>query len=383
MARSCRHDRVGTAVRARRVAVLGSTGSIGTQALDIIDGSEYLELHSILCRSSVKKLLEQRSAMSPALAAAIEPCEDCPGDILTGRGSLRKSIEGADIVLNAIVGSAGLEASLLCMEMGLMLALANKESLVVGGELMREHVGAGMVIPVDSEHSTIFRCLGSEAGGVLGITLTASGGSARDIPLKELHDAPAERILEHPNWDMGARITVDSATMVNKAFEVIEAGWLFGDIPIGVVVHPQSIVHSLVRLSDGSWKALLGEPDMRVPIQYALAYPDLPVLPIGYDRPAEWADLQFKELDGSRYPAYGLVLQAGRDGGTYPAAANAADEVAVEAFLQGRIRFGDIAAVLEEVLAHHSSVSVERVEDVMDADRTARVRAERVVRRLC
>lgn len=367
----------------RRVAVLGSTGSIGTRALEIIDSSERLRLHSILCGSRTELLSRQRELYSPEVAAAVNPGRECPAWMASGPGALREAVEGADIVLNAIVGSAGLEASLLCLELGVTLALANKESLVVGGELLEDFVRAGKVIPVDSEHSTIFRCLLGEDRPVLGITLTASGGSARDLSLSQLREAPASRILDHPTWDMGARITVDSATMVNKAFEVMEARWLFGNLPVDVVVHPQSIVHSLVKLRDGSWKALLGEPDMGVPIQYALLHPDGELRRLSYDGPPDWGTLEFHAIDHGRYPAFRSVIEAGKAGGTMPAAANAADEVAVEAFLRGRMNFGRIPAVIEEVLNGHARRTVSDFRSVMEADASARAMAERVVDGLC
>ncbi|MCK4807802.1 MAG: 1-deoxy-D-xylulose-5-phosphate reductoisomerase, partial [Candidatus Aegiribacteria sp.] len=215
------------------------------------------------------------------------------------------------------------------------------------------------------------------------ITLTASGGSARDIPIDKLQTASADEILNHPTWDMGTRITVDSATMVNKAFEVIEAQWLFGGIKIDVVVHPQSIVHSFVRLEDGSWKALLGKPDMKIPIQYALQYPGRELELISDDSPLDWGTLEFLGLDRRRYPAFDIVVRAGNDGKTWPAAANAADEVAVAAFLARKISFGDIAAVIEEVLAGHEASEISDYETVMEADRESRIEAERIVRRLC
>lgn len=367
----------------RRVAVLGSTGSIGTRALEIIDSSEQLQLHSILCGSSIRQLSRQRETYSPDVAAAVNPAGECPPWMAAGPGALRKAVEGADMVLNAIVGSAGLEASLLCRELDVTLALANKESLVVGGELLEDFVRGGKVIPVDSEHSTIFRCLLGEDRPVLGLTLTASGGSARDLPLSRLREAPASRILDHPTWDMGARITVDSATMVNKAFEVMEARWLFGNLPVDVVVHPQSIVHSLVRLRDGSWKALLGDPDMRVPIQYALLYPDGELKRLSHDGPPDWGTLEFRKVDPRRYPAFHSVMEAGKAGGTMPAAANAADEVAVEAFLQGRIGFGRIPEVIEDVLSGHDQRPVRDFQDIMEADTGARAMAGRMVDRLC
>lgn len=367
----------------RKVAVLGSTGSIGTRALEIIQESPELELHSLLCNRNLDLLLKQKEQYYPSVTAIASPPGECPDGVITGEGILQRVIEGADTVLNAIVGSAGLRASLICRDRRITLALANKESLVVGGELLRDHLNAGCIIPVDSEHSTIFRCLHGEHRPVRSITLTASGGSARDIPLEKLQTAGADDILNHPTWDMGARITVDSATMVNKAFEVIEARWLFGGIPIDVVVHPQSIVHSFVRLEDGSWKALLGRPDMKVPIQYALQYPDRELELISDDNPLDWGALEFSELDGRRYPAFNIVLQAGQDGKTWPAAANAADEVAVAAFLARRISFGDITTVIEDVLAGHKASEITDLETVLEADMESRIEAEKIVRKLC
>lgn len=367
----------------RRVAVLGSTGSIGTQALEIIDSSRELELHSILCYSNLDLLRKQRERYSPAVCASVMDVSGSPSWLSSGPSALGDSIHGADIVLNAIVGSAGLSASLLCMDSGILLALANKESLVVGGELLESFLRSGMVIPVDSEHSTIFRCLRGETVPVTGITLTASGGSVRDMSEKELMQAPVSSILSHPTWDMGRRITVDSATMVNKGFEVIEARWLFDISPVDVVIHPGSLVHSLVRLGDGSWKALMGLPDMRIPIQYALCYPDHCIKPLAADGPLDWGSIEFLPVDHSRYPAFDLVVQAGEAGGTMPAAVNAADEVAVEAFLAGRIRFGEIARVIARVMDAHETAAVSSLDDVMHADERARTHAGEVVKSLC
>ncbi len=367
----------------RKVAVLGSTGSIGTQALEIIHANPELELHSILCNSNLDLLLKQREQYSPSVTAIAQPGGECPDGVITGQGILYKAIEGADMVLNAIVGSAGLQASLICRDMSITLALANKESLVVGGSLLSDYISAGRVIPVDSEHSTIFRCLHREPRPARSITLTASGGSARDIPIEKLQTAGVDDILNHPTWNMGARITVDSATMVNKAFEVIEARWLFDGLQIDVVLHPQSIVHSFVRLEDGSWKALLGKPDMKIPIQYALAYPGRGLELISDDSPLDWGTLEFTELDRLRYPAFDIVARAGKDGKTWPAAANAADEVAVAAFLASRISFGDIATVIEEVLTGHEALEIVDFQTVMEADRDSRIQAERIVIRLC
>ena len=367
----------------RKVAVLGSTGSVGRQALEIINARPDLQLHSILCMRNSSLLRQQKEKFLPSMSAIVSPEGDIPHDIIKGTEVLDQVIEGADIVLNAIVGSAGLKASILCQELDIPIALANKESLVIGGKLLKDHLKAGKVIPVDSEHSTIARCLQSERRPVRGITLTASGGSTLLMPIDEIRTAGPEQILKHPTWEMGSRITVDSATMVNKAYEVIEAGWLFENIPVNVVIHPQSIVHSFIRLEDGSWKALLGQPDMKVPIQFALQWPDGELDLIAGDRPFNWGTLTFREMDETRYPAFSTVVQTGIDGETFPAVANAADEIAVQAFLDGRILFGNIAEIIDEVLSLHRSFSIGSLEDILEADRNARAVASGIVSKLC
>jgi 1-deoxy-D-xylulose-5-phosphate reductoisomerase len=365
------------------VAVLGSTGSIGVQALEVIDRSPELELYSVLCRSRGDLLNRQIDRYRPSAAFVTYPPEGYTGSALTGPDSLERAVEGADIVLNGIVGSDGLRASLLAVEKDKPLALANKESLVVGGELLRDFISRGRLVPVDSEHSTVFRCLAGEERPVSRILLTASGGSLRNLPLDEVASATPAEVLAHPTWEMGPRITVDSASMVNKAFEVLEAGWLFPGIPAGVVLHTSSIVHSLVRLADGSWKALLGTPDMRIPVQFALLWPSGHLERISDDSPLDWPELTFAPLDNERYPAFGLVLRAGEEGGTAPAVANAADEVAVEAFLDEKILFGDIPGIIEEVLSTHDSRPLCSIEDVTDADSWARRTAARIVEEKC
>jgi 1-deoxy-D-xylulose-5-phosphate reductoisomerase len=357
----------------KRVAVLGSTGSIGVQALDVIRGSDRLTVHSLLCRSNVGLIASQSEEFDSALACVTDPPpgSDTRG-MVTGAGALEAAVDGADMVLNAIVGSQGLRASLMAMDRDIPLALANKESLVVGGELLRDFLAAGSVVPVDSEHSTVYRCLMGEESPAGRIVLTASGGPLRTIPLDGIENASPADVLAHPTWEMGSRITVDSATMANKGFEVIEAGWLFPGIPVSVLVHPQSVVHSLVRLGDGSWKALLGSPDMRVPIQFALLHPDGGTSRISDDSPLDWGELTFEPLDGRRYPAFTAVMAAGQDGGTAPAVANAADEVAVQAFLEERIQFGGIARVIESVLSAHRRSEVTCLDDVLRADEWAR-----------
>jgi len=365
----------------KRVAVLGSTGSIGRQALEVIAANPgRLSVHSLLCSRSLDTLEAQHGAFPDSIACALS-AESPPSWCTAGEDALEAALDGCDVVLNAITGFAGLRASLEAVRRGLPVALANKESLVTAGCLLRDHVAAGLVMPVDSEHSTIARCLcGARPREIV---LTASGGALRDWPAAGIDGAGPDDVSAHPTWDMGPRITVDSATLVNKAFEVIEARWLFPGVPVSAVLHPQSIVHSLVRLGDGSWRALLGSPDMRVPIQHALLGDcDEPGLVAG-DAPRDWPALTFAPLDLSRWPAFELVTGAGEEGGTMPAAANAADEVAVEAFLRGRLRFGDIHRVIADVLESTVRREVYSYGDVLEGDAAAREAAGRVVRGLC
>lgn len=371
-----------------RIAILGSTGSIGRQALEVLEGDAAREAglvaHSLVCAGNTPLLREQIDRFEPSVAGVVSmeaPRLDAPsswrGSLIRGGDALRAACEEADLVLNAIVGFAGLEASLICEELGKPLALANKESLVIGGALLGGLLGEGLVVPVDSEHSTIYRCLLGETCPPLGLYLTASGGSVRDMPPERIEQATPEEVLRHPNWRMGPRITVDSSTMVNKAFEVMEAGWLF-DMPferIGVLVHPQSLIHSLVRLGDGSLKALLGRPDMRVPIAWALGWRDSSTgdraLYHADDDPLRWGSMELLPLDHDRYPAFDVVLSAGRAGGTAPAAANAADEVAVAAFLEGRIPFGAVASLIESVMERHEKLPAS-LESIRAADARSR-----------
>ena len=293
----------------------------------------------------------------------------------------------ADLVVNALVGAAGLGPTVASLRAGKTLALANKESLVMAGAAVASIVstGQGRIVPIDSEHSSIFRCLrGTASDEVAGLLLTASGGPLRDLPVEAMAAASVEQVLSHPTWDMGEKVTVDSATLANKAMEVIEARWLF-DIPyerIDVVIHRESIVHSLVRLADGSLLAHLGTPDMRVPIQYALFYPDAPRTPYGECRLEEIGALRFAPVDRGRYPCFELILSAGRVGGTAPAIAATADEVATAAFLDGRIRFGEIAHVIEQCLSAVTASEADDLDAVLAAEEEARLAAEGVVERL-
>lgn len=370
----------------RRLLILGSTGSIGTQALDIVQRSGDLELVGLSAESSWEQLVEQarafgvqRIALADADAGARAAEAWTDGEVLAGpEGLVRLVLEsGADLVLNALVGSAGLGPTVATLGEGIDLALANKESLVVGGELvtqLAEATGA-QLIPVDSEHSALHQLIsGERPGAVDKLLLTASGGPFRGRTRAELEGVTVEQALQHPTWAMGGKITIDSATLMNKGLEIIEAHHLFGTPydQIDVVVHPQSIVHSLVLLCDGAALAHLGYPDMRVPISYALHHPervDVPLRPLDL---AELGSLTFETPDPEAFPCLRLAYEAGRAGGTAPCVLNAANEVAVHAFLQGRLSFLGIPAVVEDTLNRLETRPVRAFESLYEADREAR-----------
>jgi 1-deoxy-D-xylulose-5-phosphate reductoisomerase len=355
-------------MRPRRIALLGATGSIGRQAVDVIAASDQLELCA---------LMSSRSPLDDLAAAHRVRHVQVGGSAL---GLLEAS--KPDVVLNAIVGFAGVEATLWALEQGVTLALANKESLVAAGDLAvaAHRHGGGLLLPVDSEHSALFQCLeGREPATVDSLVLTASGGPFRGRTREELADVTVDDALAHPTWSMGRKITVDSATLANKGLELIEAHWLFG-VPYGrieVVVHPPSIVHSLVRFRDGTLLAHLGVPDMRAPISFALTYPDRE--PVAADRLdlAGGLDLAFEAPDEETFPLLALARHAGERGGTVPCAYNAANEVAVAAFLEGRIRFLDIADTVAAVLGRVDGSAARDLDDLVAADAAARHAAER------
>ncbi|MBM3306745.1 MAG: 1-deoxy-D-xylulose-5-phosphate reductoisomerase [Candidatus Eisenbacteria bacterium] len=367
----------------RRIAVLGSTGSIGRGVLDVVARlPEAFEVVSLAASTSAALLAEQAARFG---ARRVAVGADTRGDFGPGVRVLRgpaglEELAGdpdADLVVNAVVGASGLRPTMAALRAGKLLALANKESLVMAGEIVTRTAreAGGEIVPIDSEHSAIFRSLAAaRRGEVTSLVLTASGGALRDVPVERVGDVTVAEVLRHPTWSMGAKVTVDSATLVNKALEVIEARWLF-DVPldrIGIVMHRESVVHSLVRLSDGSFLAHLGEPDMRIPIQYALCYPEPGALDLGSWSPGESRQLSFEDVDPRRYPALGIVLRAAEAGGTAPAAAAAADEVAVEAFIAGRVRFADIARIIEETVSRTPDGPCGSVEDVLEADARAR-----------
>jgi 1-deoxy-D-xylulose-5-phosphate reductoisomerase len=367
----------------RRILIVGSTGSIGTQALDVVERNPELEVVGLAADSSWKLLLEQAAAHGVSRVALADPdaaaraAEHSPAEILGGPEGLVELITDTDcdLVLNALVGSAGLGPTVAALGEGIDLALANKESLVVGGELvtaLAEATGA-QLLPVDSEHSALFQLIeGQRPGTVDRLVLTASGGPFRGRT--DLEAVTREEALAHPTWDMGGKITIDSATLMNKGLELIEAHHLFA-VPydrIDVVVHPQSIVHALVQLNDGASLAHLGYPDMRVPISYALNHPDRADVPVPRLDLAEVGALTFEPPDLDSFPCLRLAREAAETGGTAPCILNAANEVAVHAFLAGDLSFMGIAQVIESTLSELPSHPVRHFSDLYSADSQAR-----------
>ncbi|QEC49113.1 1-deoxy-D-xylulose-5-phosphate reductoisomerase [Baekduia soli] len=370
----------------RRLLVLGSTGSIGTQALDVVSRSEDLELVGLSAARSWEPLVEQavrhgvgRIALTDPDAASRASEAWTDGEVLSGAdGLVRMVIEsGADLVLNAVVGSAGLGPTVTALGEGIDLALANKESLVVGGELvtqLAEATGA-QLLPVDSEHAALHHLMhGVPTGTLERMTITASGGPFRGRSAAELAGVTVQEALNHPTWSMGGKITIDSATLMNKGLEVMEAHHLFGIgyDRIDVVVHPQSIVHALVETIDGAQLAHLGLPDMRIAIAYALHHPDLLELPTRRLRLAELGALTFEEVDETAFPCLRLCREAALAGGTAPCVLNAANEVAVHAFLGGALPFTGIPEVIDATLDAMPAEPVRAFESLFEADRGAR-----------
>jgi 1-deoxy-D-xylulose-5-phosphate reductoisomerase len=346
----------------RRVALLGATGSIGRQAIEIVEAHPELEL--VAAASGSRDI------------SGLAPLTQTGGDLTALLERARP-----DVVLNAVVGFAGLPATLWALEHGVTLALANKESLVAAGELAlaAQRRGGGLLLPVDSEHSAIFQCLeGRSREQVDSLVLTASGGPFRGRGRRELAEVTPEQALAHPTWNMGPKITVDSATLANKGLELIEAHFLFG-VPyerIEIVIHPTSTVHSLVRFRDGAALAHLGYPDMRVPISFALSYPDRAPTPVAPLDLAAGLALEFHAPDEETFPLLRLAREAGERGGAHPAAFNAANEVAVAAFLDGRLPFLAIADVVERVLGREDLAPARDLEELVQVDRIARSHAE-------
>lgn len=381
----------------RQISILGSTGSIGTQTLEVIEDlnkntEHQFSVQTLACGTNLELLQKQIRKFKPqAVAIKNEVDRDKLRkslgqdfknlNIYSGNQGLNKvaTWEGIEIVINGLVGAVGLEPTLACIKKDIDIGLANKETLVIGGELINRLLAESRskIIPVDSEHSAIFQCLRSgNPKEVSKIILTASGGATRGMDPNEIETARKDDILNHPNWDMGNKITVDSATLVNKGLEVIEAHWLFeiGYEKIEAQIHPQSIIHSMVEFRDGSILGQMGVPDMRVPIQYALTYPNrlentYPTIDF-----SKLGKLSFDEIDNEKYPAFHTIVEAGKIGGTKPAVLNAANEVLVEKFLEGKIQFGDISTTLENISENYDPISVAQIDDILDADRWGRER---------
>jgi 1-deoxy-D-xylulose-5-phosphate reductoisomerase len=380
---------VGTSVVG--LAVLGSTGSIGCQTLDVVRGlSGRFRVIGLAAGHNVTLLEEQAREFSPRFVF-YDGNESRQAGVIGLEGTVRISMEemaahpDVDIVVVATVGKAGLSPTLSALAAGKTVALANKEALVMAGSVVTEAArrGRSEIRPVDSEHSAIWQCLrGEKSAGISRLILTASGGALRDKSLDELRLVTPEQALSHPTWQMGRKVTVDSATLLNKGLEAIEARWLF-DVPldrIEIVLHRESIVHSLVEFADGSLKAQLGLPDMRLPIQVALCHPDRPAVPSGTRLDLKQVGaLHFEALDLRRYPCLGLALEAGHRGGTYPAVLAAADEVAVGHFLAGRIGFMEIPKVIQRALEAHDGVADPGLDDILAADAWARRQVEDVI----
>lgn len=373
----------------KRIWILGSTGSIGRQTLEVVESCpDHFEVVGLSAHRNFKLALEQAEKFRVSTLALTHPksfetakqsSKSNKLRLVGGENGLHSALSESsfDLVVQAITGAAGLPYSMIVLEKGKTLALANKESLVIAGSLLMKlakQTGAS-VIPIDSEHCAIFQCIGNTGIEKLRrIYLTGSGGALRDFSLNDLETVTPEQALKHPNWSMGERITIDSATMMNKAFEILEAVHLFGISPdqIQVLLHPQSIIHSMVEFVDGSIMAQLGIPDMRVPIHYALHYPQRVESPLqGFD-PVRFRQLNFETPDTQRYPALELGTLAGKIGGVAGAVLNAADEVAVSLFLEKQIRFPQIGKVCKQVLEKHPRMENPNIEQILEADRWAR-----------
>lgn len=383
----------------KNIVILGATGSIGTNTLDIVARfPQEFRVIGLTAGSNDEKLEEQIRQFRPAMAALAneaaaarlrDRCADLPVRILAGNEGVTEVAQtaGAEMVISAIVGGAGLVPTLAAIRSGKHIALANKEPMVMAGKLMQEEARKHgvRILPVDSEHSAIFQSLeGHRLDDVKRLILTASGGPLWDFSREQLQTVSPERALQHPNWKMGSKITIDSATLMNKGLEVVEARWLF-DIPetkIEVLVHRESIIHSLVEYKDRSMIAQLGLPDMRTPISYAMRYPERMPLELPSLELAEVGKLTFFKPDHDRFPCLGLGYESLRIGGTMPATMNAANEIAVEAFLQGGIRFIDIPDIIRSTMESHVPQSIDSLDHALEADRWAREKAGSLVHSL-
>jgi 1-deoxy-D-xylulose-5-phosphate reductoisomerase len=378
------------------VAILGSTGSIGTGALSVIDWlGDRFRVAALAAGSNLPLLAAQLEKYKPRLVsvkrsrdvAALRPVARRLGTRIVHGPEGAEAVaaaSGADIVVSAITGIEGFRPTMAAVRAGMRVALANKESMVVGGALLRREASrsGARIVPIDSEHSGVFQCLAKERKSrVRRVILTASGGPFFRTPLRTLENATLEAVLRHPTWNMGKKVTVDSATLMNKGLELIEARWLFGLEPsrLAVLIHPQSTVHSLVEMADGSVLAQMSITDMRIPIQYALTYPDRLDSPLPPLRLDAVRSLEFYEVDERRYPLFGLARLALERGESLPVALSAANEVAVAAFLERKIGFTDITAVVRSVMDGHDAVTVDSTETLFHIDREARSSARRLL----
>jgi 1-deoxy-D-xylulose-5-phosphate reductoisomerase len=384
----------------KNITVLGSTGSIGVNALDVIGKNpEYFQVVALSAGKNIKVLQKQIQRFRPQIVAVSDAQIACElRKFLPGKNKIRivsdkeglneiASFEAADIVVSAISGSAGLIPTLAAIEAGKDIALANKETMVMAGDVVTKKARKKgiKILPVDSEHSAIFQCLqGQDLKNVNKIILTASGGPFLNYKTNQLKKVTLRQTLKHPNWKMGKKITVDSASLMNKGLEVIEAKWLFNlDISkIEVLIHPQSIVHSMVEFVDGSVLAQMGIPDMRIPIAYALSYPErinncLPFLDLVKSR-----NLEFHKPDTIKFPCLRMAYEAGICGGTMPAVLNAANEIAVGSFLEETINFVDLPGIIDRVLNAHNSIKNPSLEDILKADEWARVQTKELIERI-
>ncbi len=371
----------------KRVAILGSTGSIGENALRVIaDNRDRFEVVALAAGSNWERLAQQAREFSPELVSIADP-ENASNlkngggvKVLTGGGGLREVAAGtgADIVVSALVGAAGLDPTLAAIEAGAAIALANKEVLVMAGELVTQRARDRKVpiLPIDSEHAGVAQSLGVSGAGheVVRIILTASGGPFRTAPVESLYEVTPEEALRHPIWKMGSKVTIDSASMMNKGLELIEARWLFNLAPrqIDVLIHPESVVHALAEFVDGSMLAQMSVPDMRISISQALCYPDRVPCEVSRLDLASLGSLHFEEPDPGRFPCLAHARAVLNEGGTSPAVLNAANEIAVAAFLEKRIGFMDIPALVALALDGHRNDTARNLEDVLEADRWAR-----------
>lgn len=378
------------AIQKKQIAILGSTGSIGTQALEVIaDNASLFEVYALTANNNVDLLIQQARKFTPEMVAIgneklynqlKDALADLPIKVFAGNDSIAQvaEMQPIDIVLTAMVGYSGLKPTMNAIRAGKKIALANKETLVVAGELICElaNENKSAILPVDSEHSAIFQCLAGEGNNPIEkLILTASGGPFRTKSMRELEHVTSAQALKHPNWEMGAKITIDSASMMNKGFEIIEAKWLFGVTPdqIDVVVHPQSIIHSMVQFADGSIKAQLGMPDMKLPIQYAFTYPDR--LKTNFPR-FDFnlcSQFTFEQPDLERFRNLGFAYYAMERGGNMPCILNAANEIVVAAFLKDKIGFLQMSDIIETVMAKAEFVAKPTYDDYVITDERVRI----------